>query len=239
MHVKHVKSIAACLAAACAAWPGHAAAQIRIAVVGPMTGHYEALGRQMRTGAEQAVADLNAAGVREAMTEGYTPGQSDYSALVGRMKAAGITAVYLGGYYAEAATIARQSKAAGLSAPIVGGDALVTDGFWKASGEAGAGTMMTFPADPRRIPAAAAVVRRFQARKVDPEGYTLYAYAAVQVWAQAAAKAASADGFKTAAALRSGTWSSVLGPVSFDRKGDVAGGGWVMYVWKAGSYQQM
>jgi branched-chain amino acid transport system substrate-binding protein len=31
----------------------------------------------------------------------------------------------------------------------------------------------------------------------------------------------------------------VLGPISFDKKGDTAGGGYVFYVWKDGSYAQM
>ena len=39
-----------------------AAADIRIAVIAPMTGPYESLGAQMRAGAEKAVADINASG---------------------------------------------------------------------------------------------------------------------------------------------------------------------------------
>jgi len=39
-----------------------AAEDIRIAVVGPMTGSSAAIGEELRRGAEKAVADLNAAG---------------------------------------------------------------------------------------------------------------------------------------------------------------------------------
>src|SRR6202040_2621988 len=39
-----------------------AQAQIHIATAGPMTGEYAAFGEQMKTGAQQAVADLNKAG---------------------------------------------------------------------------------------------------------------------------------------------------------------------------------
>jgi branched-chain amino acid transport system substrate-binding protein len=39
-----------------------AQADILIATVGPMTGQYASFGEQMKTGAEQAVADINAAG---------------------------------------------------------------------------------------------------------------------------------------------------------------------------------
>ena len=48
------------LAAAGAISPGMA--QIRIAAVGPMTGEYASFGQQMKSGAEQAIADINKAG---------------------------------------------------------------------------------------------------------------------------------------------------------------------------------
>ena len=38
------------------------AADISIATIGPMTGQYASFGAQMKAGAEQAVADINAAG---------------------------------------------------------------------------------------------------------------------------------------------------------------------------------
>ena len=41
---------------------GQAWADITIAVAGPMTGQYASFGQQMKGGAEQAVADLNAKG---------------------------------------------------------------------------------------------------------------------------------------------------------------------------------
>ena len=44
------------------AFAGAASADITIATAGPMTGQYAAFGAQMKAGAEQAVADINAAG---------------------------------------------------------------------------------------------------------------------------------------------------------------------------------
>ena len=80
----------------------------------------------------------------------YTPGERDYSAIVSRMKQAGIDVIYIGGYHTETGLIARQAKEQGMNPTIVGGDALVTNEFWQISGPAGEGTMMTFPADPRK-----------------------------------------------------------------------------------------
>ncbi len=48
---------------------------------------------------------------------------------------------------------------------------------------------MTFFPDARGNAEAASAVDAFRARGYEPEGYTLHAYAAVQVWAQAVEKA--------------------------------------------------
>ena len=130
-------------------------------------------------------------------------------------------------------------RAQGVLAPIVGGDALVTDGFWTAAGKDGTGTMMTFPPDPRRLTSAAAQVRSFRARGTEPEGYTLYAYAAIQAWAQAAVRAGSVDAFHVASALHTGGWNTAIGQVAFDKEGDVTTGGWTMYEWRNGTYQPL
>jgi branched-chain amino acid transport system substrate-binding protein len=183
---------------------------------------------------------LNAAGGKEVLATAYTPGEKDYSSLVSRLKQAGVSVIYIGGYHTEAGLIIRQAKEQGMKATLVGGDALVTNEFWQISGESGAGTLMTFPPDPRLMKTAADVVKEFKAKKVDPEGYVLYTYAAIQVWADAVKKIGSTDPKKVAAALKAtGNWPTVIGPISFDKKGDTTGGGYVFYVWKNGSYAQM
>jgi branched-chain amino acid transport system substrate-binding protein len=190
--------------------------------------------------ADETQKALHAAGGQEALAAAYTPGEKDYSSLVSRLKQAGVTVIYVGGYHTEAGLIIRQAKEQGMKATLVGGDALVTSEFWQIAGDAGSGTMMTFPPDPRRMKTAADVVKEFKAKNVDPEGYVLYTYAAVQVWADAVKKIGSADPKKVAEALKAtGNWPTVLGPVSFDKKGDPTGGGYVFYVWKNGSYAEM
>ena len=66
--------------------------------------------------------------------------------------------------------------------------------------------------DPRNNPAAKEVVAEFKAKNFDPEAYTLYSYAAVQIIKQAAEKAKSLDPKKVAAAMHSGmTFNTVIG----------------------------
>ena len=52
---------------------------------------------------------------------------------------------------------------------------------------------MTFAPDPRKSPEAKAIVEKFRAKKFEPEAYTLYSYAAVQIIKQAAEQAKSLD----------------------------------------------
>jgi branched-chain amino acid transport system substrate-binding protein len=190
--------------------------------------------------ADETKKGLNAAGMQEAMYATYVPGEHDYSALVSRMKAANIDVIYIGGYQAEAGLIIRQAKEQGMRVTLVGGDALVTNEFWQITGNTGEGTLMTFPSDPRVRPTAAAVVKEFKDKNIDPEGYVLYTYAAIQIWADAAKKAGTIDPKKVANTLKSsGPWNSVLGPITFDKKGDVENSDYVMYIWHNGSYTQM
>ncbi len=190
--------------------------------------------------ADETKKAMNAAGQQETLYAAYTPGERDYNAIVSRMKGAGIEVVYIGGYHTEAGLILRQAKEQGMNVTLIGGDALVTNEFWQISGAAGEGTLMTFSSDPRRRPQAAEVVQRFRAKNIDPEGYVLYTYAAIQIWAQAADKIKNLDPRRIADALKGqGPWQTVLGEISFDKKGDVTVPDYVFYVWKNGSYSQM
>ena len=181
---------------------------------------------------------LHAHGVTEALNESINQGDKDFSALVSRMKQANVGVIYFGGYYTEAGLIVRQAKEQGLNAPLIGGDALVTTEFWTITGDAGNGTLMTFSPDPRKVPDAAPVVAEFQKQGYDPEGYTLYTYAAVQIFAQAATQAKSTDIDKVSKVMHSAKFNTVLGQVGFDEKGDIIGPGYVMFVWKDGKYAQ-
>ena len=101
--------------------------------------------------ADETRKALHAHGVTEAVDESINQGDKDFSALVSRMKQANVGVIYFGGYYTEAGLIVRQASEQGLKAPLIGGDALVTTEFWTITGNAGAGTLMTFSPDPRKF----------------------------------------------------------------------------------------
>ena len=147
--------------------------------------------------------------------------------------------LYLGGYHTEAGLIVRQMRDQGMKTILVSGDALVTDEYWQITGDAGEGTLMTFSPDPRKNPDAAPVVAEFKAKGIEPEGYVLYTYAALQAWAAAATEAGSTDFDAVVAVLGARTFKTVLGDVQFDAKGDVKLPGYVLYEWKAGKYDYL
>jgi branched-chain amino acid transport system substrate-binding protein len=202
----------------------------RVAIVHDKTAYGKGL-------ADETKKKMNSLGKREVMYETITPGKRDYSAIVSRLKAAHVGLIYFGGYHTEAGLIVRQAAAQGLKAPLMSGDATVTDEFWAITGPAGEGTLMTFSPDPRRNPVATPVVRQFTRQGYRPEGYTLYAYGAVQAWAQAVKQAGTLQVDAVAKVLKSGQkFDTVLGQISFDAKGDVTAPGYVVYEWKSGKY---
>jgi branched-chain amino acid transport system substrate-binding protein len=189
--------------------------------------------------ADETKKAANKLGVKEVMYEAINQGDKDFTALVSKMKQANIDAIYFGGYQTEAGLIVRQARDQGLKAPLIGGDALVTEEFWKITGPAGEGTLMTFAPDPRKIPAAKAVVDRFMAQGYNPEGYTLYTYAAIQAFKDAAEKAKSVKLDELSKALKSMKAETVIGTLDWNEKGDITNPEYVFYVWKDGKYAEM
>jgi branched-chain amino acid transport system substrate-binding protein len=77
------------------------------------------------------------------------------------------------------------------------------------------------------------VVSEFKAKNIDPEGSTLYAYAAVQIMKQAAEEARSLDPMKMAEAMHSGmTFHTFIGDIIYDKKDDRTSIDTVWYVGK-------
>ena len=64
---------------------------------------------------------------------------------------------------------------------------------------------------------------RFQAQGYEPEGFTLYGYAAAQVWAQAVNAADSLDPDAVTLAMHNRQFDTVLGTIGFDENSDVTG----------------
>jgi branched-chain amino acid transport system substrate-binding protein len=198
----------------------------RIAVVHDKTTYGKGL-------ADETIKFMKKGGMKPVLYEGINIGEKDFSALVSKIKESNADLVYWGGLHTEGGLIVRQMRDQGLQTRMMGADGITTDEFAQIGGPGVIGTLMTFPPDPRNNPAAKQVVERFRAEHFEPEAYTLYSYAAIQVMAQAANAAKSLDPKKVAAKMHSGmTFKTVIGPLSYNKKGDITRLDYVIYVWK-------
>jgi branched-chain amino acid transport system substrate-binding protein len=178
-------------------------------------------------------ATINKGGMKDVLYEGVNVGGRDYSALVSRIKASGADLVYWGGLYDPGGMILRQMRDQGVKATLMGGDGITDHELAAIAGTAAEGTLLTYGPDPRKRPQAKDVVAKFRAKNFEPQAYTLYSYAAVEIIKQAAEAAKSLDPKNVAEQMKSGmTFNTVLGDISYDKKGDVTRLDYVVYVWK-------
>ncbi|MDI1265222.1 MAG: branched-chain amino acid ABC transporter substrate-binding protein, partial [bacterium] len=190
--------------------------------------------------ADETKKALNKAGFTEKLFESYNKGDKDFNSIVSRLKRDNIDLVFVGGYHQEAGLILRQMRDQGLKTVLMAGDAMNDKEFASITGAAAEGTLFTFGPDPRNKATAKSIVEKFKAKNIDPEGYTLYTYAAMQVWSKAVAKVGSTDPKKVMEAIKAGEWDTVLGKLSFDAKGDIKVIDYVVYKWDAkGNYAEI
>jgi branched-chain amino acid transport system substrate-binding protein len=183
--------------------------------------------------ADAALDNMHKFGVKEVLYEGVNTGEKDYSAIVSKIKASGADYLMWGGLHTEGGLILRQMRDQGMNTIMISGDGITDSEFASIGGPGVEGTLMTFGPEPRNNPNAKAAVDSFKAKGFDPQGYTLYSYAAVQIFKQAAEKANSLDPKKVAEVMHSGMpFHTVIGDISYDKKGDRTTVDYVWYVWK-------
>lgn len=209
----------------------------KIAVIHDKDTYGQGIADAMRTRLKELKADN-----RVVLYEGLTRGEKDFNALVTKIKASGADVVYFGGLYNEAGPLLRQMRDQGVKATFVSGDGSLDKAIVSAAGgpQFVQGSYMTSVREARNIPAAKQAVEKFKAKSIDPEGYTLYAYASLQAIADAMKATKSTDGKKLAEWLKSHPVSTVLGQKNWDAKGDLKETGFSIYIWGPdGNYKEM
>lgn len=181
-------------------------------------------------------------GVETVLYDGVTRGERDFNALVTKIKAANVDAVFFGGLYAEAGTLVRQVREQGLTVPYVSDDGIVDPAFVTAAGgkQFAEGVYMSFPADPRKLPSSKDIVAKLTQEGKKADGFVLYAYSAVQAVAAAIAATDSTSGTDLADWLKENKVPTVLGDKEWDEKGDLTVPSYVMYQWDGdGNYAEL
>ncbi|MBA1278239.1 MULTISPECIES: branched-chain amino acid ABC transporter substrate-binding protein [Pseudomonadaceae] len=175
---------------------------------------------------------LEEKGVKVSVFEGINAGDKDFSSMISKLKQAGVDFVYYGGYHPELGLLLRQSKEKGLNVRYMGPEGVGNSEISAIAGAASEGMLVTLPKSFDQDPRNQELVEAFKAKKQDPSGpFVFPAYAAVQVIAEGIEKAGSTDTDKVAEALRSNTFDTPTGNLSFDEKGDLKDFNFVVYEW--------
>lgn len=202
-------------------WP-----KARLAVMDDGTTYGRGLGDAVRAG-------LARQGLTLTLSGGFPAGADNYRAEVAQLSTNRIGVVYLAGLPADIGLFVREIRAGHLNPVILSGDGSHGSVIGEIAGAASDDMHVTYAPDLTRGTAAAALLAELRARGVTMTSSQLRAYAAVEVWSAAVARAGSLDGAAVAAALRAGPIDSVIGPIAFDQWGDLTtgAGDWVWYRW--------
>ena len=109
----------------------------------------------------------------------FNEGDKDFRAQLTAIKAANVDAVFIPGYYTEAALIARQARSLGLTVPLFGGDGWESEKLLEIGGDALNGSYYSTHFTPEnKEPAVAVFVKKFKARwkNETPDAYAALGY---------------------------------------------------------------
>lgn len=185
---------------------------------------------------------LEELGQTTVLYEGLTRGEKDFNALITKIKEVDADALYFGGLHTEAGPLVRQLREQGSTIPFISGDGVVSEDFITSAGgpQMVKGVYMTFGADPRQIPSGKKIVEKFREKGYEPEGYTLYSYATLQIIAKAIEEANTTEGDKLSSWLIANPVETIMGQKSWNDQGDLRESDYVMYVWdNNGAYYQL
>lgn len=184
-------------------------------------------------GIATAVKDtLEKNGTKVVIFEGINAGDSDYSAVITKLKAAKVDFVYYGGYHPEMGLLLRQGAEQGLDAKFMGPEGVGNPDINAIAGPAVEGMLLTLPADFTLNPVNAEIVKAFKDKKRDASGaFQLTAYAATQVIADGIKGAGSEDPTKVAQYLHANSFQTPIGKTSWNKQGDLNAFEFEVFTW--------
>ncbi len=185
--------------------------------------------------ARKAVLDLGEAEL--VYFDAITPGESDYTVPLTRLRETNPDLFYFTGYFSEAGLIIRQAREIGIDAVFVGGDAAINEDFIRIAGlEYASGCYMTQEAliEYFTNPEAMEFKEKYQEAygTLPSSPWSVYAADALMVIAEAIDKTGSTESDALVDYLKNEMeeFPSITGPIGFDEKGDRVGTGINLYV---------
>ncbi|NYT36795.1 branched-chain amino acid ABC transporter substrate-binding protein [Allopusillimonas soli] len=184
-------------------------------------------------GIATAVRDeLKKAGVDIVMFEGINAGDSDYSAVITKLKTSDADFVYYGGYHPEMGLLLRQGAEQGLKARFMGPEGVGNPDINAIAGAAVEGMLVTLPADFTKDPANADIVKAFKDKGRNPSGaFQLTAYSALQSIAEGIKGVGKDDPIAVAKWLHANTVSTPIGKISWNKQGDLNDFKFEVFTW--------
>ncbi|MBP9941482.1 MAG: branched-chain amino acid ABC transporter substrate-binding protein [Comamonas sp.] len=175
--------------------------------------------------------ELQKAKINVALFEGINAGDSDYSAIITKLKGAGVDFVYYGGYHPEMGLLLRQASEQGLKVRMMGPEGVGNPEVNAIAGNSVEGMLVTLPADFASNPKNSAIVKAFESKKRNPSGaFQLTAYAATQALAEGI-KAVGDNPQKVADHLHKAKVDTVIGPISWNKQGDLSSFDFQIFQW--------
>jgi len=174
-------------------------------------------------GIAQAVRDrLNEADVDVVMFEGINAGDTDYSAVITKLKSSGAEFVYYGGYHPEMGLLLRQGAEQDLDITFMGPEGAGNPDINAIAGDAVEGMLVTLPSDFTQEPDNKAIVDAFLEKGRDPGGaFQLTAFSAAKALATALEAVGEDDPILVSEWLHENEVDTPIGLLSWNKQGDL------------------
>jgi branched-chain amino acid transport system substrate-binding protein len=184
----------------------------KVAIVDDKTAYGEGI-------ANEVEKTLKGAKVQIVGRERTTDKETDFKAILTKIKAKNPDVVFHGGMDATGGPMLKQARELGIKAVFAFGDGACTDEMGKLAGAAAEGMVCSQAGLPREA-ASPAFVKAYQAKYGEIKQYAPYFYDATNAVIEAMKKADSTDPAKFAPEITNVSFTGATGPVAFDAKGD-------------------
>ncbi|MFI5676029.1 branched-chain amino acid ABC transporter substrate-binding protein [Streptomyces cellulosae] len=174
-------------------------------------------------------AGFTKSGGKVAGEDHVNTGDTDFSALVTKIKNSKADLVYYGGQYDESEKLTKQLKDGGAKIPLFGGDGMFSDTYIQTAGKTSEGDLVTSVGAPvDSLPTAQDFIKKYKAAglKGDYGTYGGYSYDAATAIIKAIGNVVK-DGkvpddarAQIVAEVQKTNFQGIAGPVSFDQYGD-------------------
>ncbi|WP_420409649.1 ABC transporter substrate-binding protein [Hoeflea sp.] len=179
-------------------------------------------------------AILEARGLTPTFVDNYRPGQDTQPSLLRRLRAAGVSRVFVGGERSDLAVIAKEAEFQDVALRFMGGDTLhAPDGELPLPD----GTIAVLAQGAIPGPEAEAARAAFAAEGLVLEGLRAPAYAAAEILGTVARRSDYGE-TRPGELLRSQTFETALGPVTFSADGERIEPGFVLAILEDGEFRR-